>query len=113
MLTEKQKNCALELAQGRFSLDVIAGRYGITNRTLYNWRKDEEFQKYYKQCFDSLFLEASAEALKTILSLMENAESETVKLNACKDILSRAGFDATAKSKQEITTPEDIVINIV
>nr|CDL65645.1 unnamed protein product [uncultured bacterium] len=54
----------------------------------------------------------SGEAINTLADLMRNSSSDNVRLNACRDILSRAGFDATAKSKVEVDTPEDIIITI-
>ena len=41
-------------------------------------------------------------ALNTLEELMRNAESENVKLNAARDILSRAGYDATQRRETTI-----------
>ena len=48
--------------------------------------------------------ETSILALSVLESLMRTADSENVKLNAAKDILSRAGYDAV--HKQETTIKE-------
>lgn len=42
-------------------------------------------------------------ALRTLSDLVENADSDTVKLSAVKDILDRAGMAAAQLSKIEVT----------
>lgn len=74
-------------------------------------RNDEFREEYDKQMRDLMGILAG-EALAHIVELMRNASSDSVKLNACRDVLSRAGFDATTKSKLEVEKPLDIVINI-
>ena len=46
--------------------------------------------------------ETATLALNTLEELMRNAESENVKLNAARDILSRAGYDATQRRETTI-----------
>lgn len=47
-------------------------------------------------------------AMKTVVYLMQNARSETVRLNAAKDILSRAGKDKPIQIQHESKEPEDL-----
>ena len=42
-------------------------------------------------------------ALDAIVKLIQTAKSETVRLNAAKDILSRAGYDASLKIESSVT----------
>lgn len=53
---------------------------------------------------------ACAEAASVICNLMRNSTSDTVRLNAAKDILSRGGYDAS--QKQEFDFTKDITITI-
>ena len=49
-------------------------------------------------------------ALSVLVSLMREADSENVKLNAARDILSRAGYDAVHKQEtvvKEVTELSD------
>ena len=45
-------------------------------------------------------------AINAILALAANAESEAVRLNACKDLLDRAGYKPTEKTETEVTHVE-------
>nr|CDL65616.1 unnamed protein product [uncultured bacterium] len=74
--------------------------------------RNAEFKEEYDKQVKELMSVLAGEALANLAELMRNASSESVRLNACKDILSRAGFDATAKSKMELDTPQDIIITI-
>lgn len=75
---------------------------------------DKEKTNQIKVKFDTIkhMLSLSGEAFHSLLDLMRNSSSDTVRLNAAKDILSRAGFDATARSKLEMDMPNDIIISI-
>ncbi len=42
-------------------------------------------------------------AMNNIINLAQNAESEAVRLNACKDLMDRAGFKPTEKTETEVT----------
>ena len=42
-------------------------------------------------------------AINNIILLAEKAESEAVRLNACKDLLDRAGYKPTEKTETEVT----------
>jgi phage terminase small subunit len=42
-------------------------------------------------------------AINNIILLAEQAESEAVRLNACKDLLDRAGYKPTEKMETEVT----------
>ena len=47
-------------------------------------------------------------ALSVVVDLMQHAKSETVKLNAAKDILSRAGKDKPIELRHTSQAPEDL-----
>ena len=47
-------------------------------------------------------------ALNVVVDLMKNAKSETVRLNAAKDILSRAGKDKPVQITHSTKEPEDL-----
>lgn len=57
----------------------------------------------------SRFKEMSADGTHKLYELMMNAESESVQLNAAKEILSRAGYDAVQKTE---TTNKEIIVEI-
>lgn len=100
------------LIEGKSQLE-IANEIGVSDRTIRNWLSSSDFQEEYRTQLDQLMLSLSGEAFSSLLDLMRNSSSDTVRLNACKDILSRAGFDATARSKVEMDVPNDITISIL
>lgn len=111
MLNDKQVKAIGYMIQGLKQKEV-AEKAGVAVRTLRNWLSNDEFMEEYQKQQNILFQALAGEAFNTLADLMRNSSSDTVRLNAAKDILSRAGYDATAKSKTEISTPENIVINI-
>lgn len=111
MLSTQQLQAIKGLMEGKKQGDV-AKEVGVSARTIRNWLQNEEFQKAYKKEVQKVMDFLSGEALNTLADLMRNSSSDNVRLSACRDILSRAGFDATAKSKVELDTPEDIIIHI-
>ena len=56
------------------------------------------------------FKELAVEATAQIANLMHGAESETVRLNAAKEIVSKAGYDAVQKVEN---TNKEITIELI
>lgn len=108
MLNEKQLKAVWMLAQG-WNNKAIAKECKVSENTVSNWRKTDEFKKEYDKAIHEIFTQLASEAVNTIADLMRNSSNPTVRLNASKDILSRGGFDATAKSKVEV---ENTTINV-
>lgn len=111
MLSAQQYQAIRHLIEGK-KQDDVANEVGVSARTIRNWLQNEDFQKEYRKEVQKVMDFLSGEAINTLADLMRNSSSDNVRLNACRDILSRAGFDATAKSKVELDTPEDIIIHI-
>lgn len=110
-MTAKQYQAIKLLLEGK-SQQQTADEIGVNRNTIGNWLRNDEFRDEYNKQLLDLMNTLAGEALAHIASLMRNASSESVRLNASKDILSRAGFDATSKSKVEMDVPQDIIINI-
>lgn len=99
------------LIEGK-SQQQVADEVGVNRNTIGNWLRNAEFKEEYDKQVKDVMSVLAGEAMAHLANLMRNASSESVRLNACRDILSRAGFDATAKSKLEVDKPMDIIINI-
>ena len=69
----------------------IAERLKVTEATICNWKKNEDFQTEYIEFMRQNLKGAVAKAFNTELQLL-NARSEMVRLLAAKDVLDRAGF---------------------
>ena len=95
-LTQKQLDC-IEMQYKGIQNQDIALSLGIHYNTITKWSKKDEYKAAQKEYVDTQINQAASRAAQTIFDLMENAKSETVRLNAAKDILSRAGYDAVAR----------------
>ncbi|WP_438845171.1 phBC6A51 family helix-turn-helix protein [Enterococcus sp. AZ091] len=98
-LTKKHEMAIQLLFEGSLKRQEIAQELKISEQTLYNWMKDENFTRAYDDYVKVIMSKSSGKALKTMLNLL-NAKSEMVRFNAAKDILDRGGFMPT--NKQEI-----------
>lgn len=90
-MTGKKEKAMEMLVSGDLKLGEIAERLKISEKTLYNWRQDEEFDRELRRRLNIKMGTLAASALKTQSSLLK-AESDMVKHLAAKDILNRAGF---------------------
>lgn len=86
----------------------IAQEIEVSEKTICEWKKDEEFKsaidKYIKENFSSLAIEAQKELKKLLKS-----KNEYIRIQVVKDILDRAGYkpverreikDETEKAKK-------------
>lgn len=92
----------------------VAKEIKISERTLYNWlHHDEEFRNAMEWYRKEVYRNLAPTAVKTIEDIMLNGESDKVRLEAAKDILARAGDDASSvvdlKSENEL----NVNINVV
>lgn len=110
-MTGKQYHAIRLLIEGK-SQQQVADEVGVNRNTIGNWLRNAEFKEEYDKQVKDVMSVLAGEAMAHLADLMRNASSESVRLNACRDILSRAGYDATAKSKLEVDKPMDIIINI-
>lgn len=94
--------------EGKLKKDVAA-QVGVRPGTISEWFLSEEFQNKYDETMRARVKEIASKANEVIFELMGNAKSETVRLNAAKEFVSRAGYDAP--TKQEIKA-EGIAIKI-
>ena len=91
MLNSKQEKCIELMVEGRNTQKKIAEKLEVTEATICNWKKTDEFMAEYNATFKSSMKDAAAKAFKTEVALL-NAKAETVRLAAAKDILDRSGF---------------------
>lgn len=110
MLTDKQKLAInLLVYEGKLKKDVAA-QVGVKPQAISDWfRTNVEFNSLYEETMRARIQEIASKANEVIYELMGSAKSETVRLNAAKEFVSRAGYDAP--TKQEIKA-EGIAIKI-
>ena len=107
-LTEKEYNFIVNLVDNHmepkdafFEAGYTATSSSPANRSK---RLQRHLWKHIERRIQQKVSETATLALSVLESLMRGAESENVKLNAARDILSRAGYDAV--TKQETTIKE-------
>ena len=84
------------MATGEFTQKQIAEQLDVTEATICNWKKINEFNVAYTDSLKENIATVAAKAFKTMVVLL-NARSEQVRYMAAKDILDRAGFKPTEK----------------
>lgn len=92
MLKGKQRKCLEMMITGEYTQKEIAAQIGVTEQTIVNWKKNDEFAEEYNSALKKQINLHAAAAFKTETELLKKADSDSVRLNAAKDILDRAGF---------------------
>lgn len=98
--TKKEKLVMLELTTN-LNYQELAKELDVSERTIYNWRKDADFQKMKEKIVKEQFSDMAAKALKSLFELSQGAASELVRYQASSDLLDRAGYKPT--DKKELT----------
>lgn len=94
-LTKKQKAFASEYINSGNGVKSALIAYDTKDYATANAISVENLQKPSVR----EYIESHADrAVSVVLSLMESAENETVRLNSAKDVLDRAGYGAIDKS---------------
>lgn len=90
MLRAKQQKCIALMIEGGRTQKEIAGEIRVSEATICNWKRSEEFRAAYDAALCEGVRDAAAKALRVQEQLLM-AKSETVRLMAARDILDRAG----------------------
>jgi len=117
-LSKKQLEAAKMIAEGRLTNEEIAQKCEVTDRTLYNWKKQEEFQQAIenfttemKKDIERKLMSMSSKALRELDKLL-CARSELVRLQAIKDVLDRLDIKPADKQNIDLKTDMDIVVKL-
>jgi DNA-binding XRE family transcriptional regulator len=94
VLNPKQKKCIEMMMEGSFTQKQMAEALKVSENTICNWKKNDEFMNEYNTALKSNINQVAAKAFSTQMKLL-NARSEMVRYMVSKDILDRAGFKAT------------------
>ena len=107
-LTEKEQNFIVNLVDNNYTPEKAFHEAGYTAERSNASNRAKRLQRHPFRHIEKRISERVGEtsilALSVLESLMRTADSENVKLNAARDILSRAGYDAI--QKQETTIKE-------
>ena len=96
MLNPKQRKCIELMIDGSYTQKQIAEQLNVSENTISNWKKNNEFMGEYNTTLKSNINAVAAKAFSTQMKLL-SARSEMVKYMVAKDILDRAGFKPSEK----------------
>ena len=108
VLNTKQKKCIILMVSGQKTQKQIADELSVSENTISNWKKNDEFMTEYTSSLKKAMKDVAAKAFQTEIKLL-SARSEMVRLLAAKDVLDRAGFKADEKIQIEGGTKVVIV----
>ncbi|WFD09958.1 phBC6A51 family helix-turn-helix protein [Tepidibacter hydrothermalis] len=100
MLSAKQKKCIKLMASGEHTQKEIAKQINITEKTICEWKKNDEFMQELDYLIALSIRSVAAKAFKTQTNLLDS-KNDMVRYMAAKDILDRAGFKPDEKLKVE------------
>jgi len=98
-------------AAGGYSQKEMAEKVGISESQIYRWKQTKEFQEALRLELKNKIADYVGMAIKNIATLAVTAESETVRLNANKELLEKYGV--TSKQEIDINASHEIVIDII
>ena len=109
-LTEKEASYVLNLVDNKMEPEqaYFAAGYSKDQSKHRSKRLQRHLWLHIEDRIKQRVGETATLALNTLEELMRNAESENVKLNAARDILSRAGYDATQRSETTFKEAADL-----
>ena len=109
-LNAKQLKAIALLMEGKTQRET-AKIIEVDEDTVYRWKRNNaEFQAKFDDEMRQTFKDLAAQARLNIMNLATAAESENVRLNANKDILSRAGYDASQRVEQVSETTIKVAV---
>lgn len=108
MLNTKQLKCIEFMVEGTMTQKQMAEKLNVTQNTISNWKKNDEYMTEYNTALKSSINEVAAKAFKTQKELL-SSHNDMVRYMVSKDILDRAGFKPENKINIEGSVPVMIV----
>lgn len=109
MISSKQAKCLELMIRGDMKDKDIAAAINITQKTICEWKKQEEFSNEYSKMIRTSLQYAASKAFRKQLSLL-NSRNDMVAHLAAKDLLDRAGFSPV--DKIDLNADLDMELNI-
>lgn len=108
MLNTKQLQCIKMMIETKLTQKEIAKKIEISEVSISNWKKDEEFKNEYKRYIEESIGYNARKALQTMFNLLKS-KNDQVKYLAARDILDRSGYSV---SKADISSDNTLNIKI-
>ncbi len=100
-LNAKMLKCIELMVYTDMQKQEIAKELGVANNAISRWMAREDFQKALQDEMHKGFNSLAIKARRKLESLIDS-NNDGVALGACKEVLSKAGYDAAQKVEQKI-----------
>jgi phage terminase small subunit len=104
MTEQQEKFLDLYINTGNATKAAKYAGYGSPKQR--GWELKKRYQKEIEARQKAMIMDSVPSVIANIIALANGADSEAVRLNACKDLMDRAGFKPVEKTETEITTTE-------
>lgn len=94
-----------------YTVPKLAEHFKVDERTIYRWRAKSEYVRVLDLEIRKKLANIASEALAVSMDLMHNAQSESVRAAIAKDMISRGGYDAVAKTETSSTVKFVVGLN--
>ena len=98
-LTKRHRTAIELLIEGELSIDEIAQNVKTTRQTLYNWRKDPNFEQEYNEQLNEIERRTKRRISRMVDTALERQEriltksrNDNAAAMVAKDVLDRAGY---------------------
>ena len=102
-LNAKMLKCIELMVYTDMKKQDIAKELGVANNAISRWMSREDFQQALQDEMHKGFNSLAVKARRKLEKLIDS-NNDGVALGACKEVLSKAGYDATQKIEQTIDT---------
>lgn len=102
--------CIELMLDGSLTQKEIAKTIKVSEQTIINWKRNEEFQEMKFKMERELLKDMTSEAFKTLKSLLYS-DSDTVRYYAARDILDRSGHKNVEKLEVNSTSEVKVTNN--
>ena len=89
------------MVQGDMSNILIAKECGVSENTIYNWLKNDDFLAELQKQQRKAFTKIACKALKKMTELIDSP-NPSIAFAASKEILNKAGLDTPLQIKADI-----------
>lgn len=108
-LNAKMLKCIEFMVYTDMQKQEIAKELGVANNAISRWMSREDFQLALQEEMHRGFNSLAIKAKRKLESLIDS-NNDGVALGACKEVLSKAGYDATKKIEQKVDTTINVSI---
>lgn len=89
------------LSEGAKTQKEIAAELKVTEQTIVNWKKRKDFQEFHREFAIESLANGIGKLVANQIRLALDADSDSVKFSATRDLLDRARFELPLETQEE------------